>query len=156
MTWKKLNHFTLCSERFSSSSDFRITFQLWCFIFQAVFLTYHVLQVNKRVIDSHNLHLLGGETSTGHQTTDAAKSEKWTLVFLSLASRWWYHTMQLWLKSLADMIPDMSWNLWNKAPDASEVDQYENQSWICKMGYDIHFNLHLLHITVVAFSLCVG
>lgn len=41
-------------------------------------LTDHVLQVDEGVIDSDNLHLLGVETSTGHQTTDAAKSEKWT------------------------------------------------------------------------------
>lgn len=45
-------------------------------IFQAIFFTYHVLQVDERVIDGHNLHLLGGECSTGHQTTDTAKSEK--------------------------------------------------------------------------------
>lgn len=41
-------------------------------------LTDHVLQVDEGVIDSDNLHLLGVETSTGHQTTDAAESEKWT------------------------------------------------------------------------------
>lgn len=46
------------------------------YIVQAVFFTHHVLQVDERVIDSHNLHLLGDETSTGHQTTDAAESEK--------------------------------------------------------------------------------
>lgn len=39
-------------------------------------LTDHVLQVDEGVIDSDNLHLLGVETSTGHQTTDAAESEK--------------------------------------------------------------------------------
>ena len=39
-----------------------------------VSLTHHVFQVNEWVIDGHNFHLLGGESSTGHQTTDAAKS----------------------------------------------------------------------------------
>lgn len=37
---------------------------------------YHVIQVDEGVIDGHNLHLLGGESSTGHQATDAAKSKK--------------------------------------------------------------------------------
>lgn len=37
--------------------------------------TCHVLQVDERVINGHNLHLLGGETSAGHQATDAAESE---------------------------------------------------------------------------------
>ena len=36
--------------------------------------TYHVLQVNEGIIDGYDLHLLGLETSAGHQTTDAAKS----------------------------------------------------------------------------------
>ncbi len=60
---------------------------------QAVFFTHHVLQVDERVIDGHNLHLLGGESSTGHQTTDAAESEKWTVLCLIVASRWWYNTV---------------------------------------------------------------
>ncbi|MBG9499278.1 hypothetical protein ABE44_09205, partial [Bacillus thuringiensis] len=34
----------------------------------------HVLQVDERVVDGHDLHLLGGEGSSGHQTTDAAES----------------------------------------------------------------------------------
>lgn len=37
-------------------------------------VTNHVLQVNEGVIDGHDLHLLGGESSTGHQTADAAES----------------------------------------------------------------------------------
>lgn len=37
---------------------------------------YHVLQINERVVDGHNVHFLGAETSTGHQTTNAAESEK--------------------------------------------------------------------------------
>lgn len=40
--------------------------------------TDHVLQVNEGVIDGHNFHLLGGESSTSHQTADAAESEKKT------------------------------------------------------------------------------
>lgn len=51
-------------------------------------LSHHVLQVDEGVIDGHNLHLLGVESSTGHQTTDAAESEKRTVSFHSLASRW--------------------------------------------------------------------
>lgn len=39
-------------------------------------VTNHVLQVNEGVINGHNLHLLGGESSTGHQTADAAESGK--------------------------------------------------------------------------------
>lgn len=37
--------------------------------------THHVIQINERVIDGHNLHLLGGDSSPGHQTSDTAKSE---------------------------------------------------------------------------------
>lgn len=37
-------------------------------------VTHHVLQVNEGVVDGHNLHLLGGESSTSHQTTDTAES----------------------------------------------------------------------------------
>lgn len=37
---------------------------------------YHVVQVNEWVIDGHNFHLLGSESSTGHQTTNAAKSAR--------------------------------------------------------------------------------
>lgn len=37
-------------------------------------VTNHVLQVNEGVIDGHNLHLLGGESSASHQTADAAES----------------------------------------------------------------------------------
>lgn len=43
---------------------------------------YHVLQVDEWVIDGHNLHLLGGDSSTGHQTTNAAKSEETKFYFL--------------------------------------------------------------------------
>lgn len=50
------------------------------------FATNHVLQVDEGVIDGHNLHLLGGEGSAGHQTADAAEPEK--NKFLRLACRW--------------------------------------------------------------------
>ena len=43
---------------------------------QTVSLTHHVLQVDERVIDGHDLHNLGGEGCSGHQATDAAESEK--------------------------------------------------------------------------------
>lgn len=39
--------------------------------------THHVVQVNERVIDGHNLHLFRGESSSGHQTADTAKTEMW-------------------------------------------------------------------------------
>lgn len=45
-------------------------------VFSKISSTYHVLQVDEWVIDGHNLHLLGVESSTGHQTTDAAESVK--------------------------------------------------------------------------------
>lgn len=41
-----------------------------------IFFMYHVIQVDERVIDGHNLHLLGGESCTGHQATDATESKK--------------------------------------------------------------------------------
>lgn len=37
-------------------------------------VTNHVLQVNEGVVDGHNFHLLGGESSTSHQTADTAES----------------------------------------------------------------------------------
>lgn len=43
---------------------------------KAVESSYHVLQVDEGVVDGHNLHLLGVEGGTSHQTTDAAKSKK--------------------------------------------------------------------------------
>lgn len=50
---------------------------------EASLLTHHVLQVDEGVIDGHNLHLLGVESSTGHQTTNTAKSEEGTVLFTS-------------------------------------------------------------------------
>lgn len=49
--------------------------------------TNHVLQVNEGVIDGHNFHLLGGESSTSHQTADAAESKKKSS-FLKSDQRW--------------------------------------------------------------------
>lgn len=55
---------------------------------KAVESSYHVLQVDEGVVDGHDLHLLGVEGGTSHQTTDAAKSEKQNQTsFLNLASR---------------------------------------------------------------------
>lgn len=45
-------------------------------VFPKISLTHHVLQVDEWVIDGYNFHLLGVESSTGHQTTDAAESVK--------------------------------------------------------------------------------
>lgn len=56
---------------------------------------YHVVQVDEGVIDGHNLHLLGGESSTGHQATNASKSKKkGTVWFVSAASRWCCETIK--------------------------------------------------------------
>lgn len=56
---------------------------------KAVESSYHVLQVDEGVVDGHDLHLLGVEGGTSHQTTDAAKSKKKQnqTSFLNLASR---------------------------------------------------------------------
>lgn len=43
--------------------------------------THHVIQINEGVIDCHNLDLLGMEGSTGHQTTNTAKSKAKSQVY---------------------------------------------------------------------------
>lgn len=48
------------------------------FTYYAIF-THHVLKVNEWVIDGHNLHLLGDNGGTGHQTADTTESERGTV-----------------------------------------------------------------------------
>ena len=47
---------------------------------------YHVLDIDERVIDGHNLCLASENSNAGHQATDAAKSERTKMKGVSLCS----------------------------------------------------------------------